>query len=67
MIIDTHCHIYHSEMENAEEIIKSFVGKQKQIPPMYSAIKQNGVKLYELARKGIEVEREARDIEIFDM
>ena len=34
---------------------------------MYSAIKQNGVKLYELARKGIEVEREARDIEIFDI
>lgn len=56
-----------SRLTNAEEIIKSFVGKQKQIPPMYSAIKQNGVKLYELARKGIEVEREARDIEIFDI
>ena len=41
-----------SRLTNAEEIIKSFVGKQKQIPPMYSAIKQNGVKLYELARKG---------------
>lgn len=56
-----------SELTNVEEIIKSFIGKQKQIPPMYSAIKQNGVKLYELARKGIEVERKERDIEIFDI
>ena len=48
-------------------ILYKFVGKQKQIPPMYSAIKKDGVKLYELARKGIEVEREARDIEIFDI
>ena len=48
-------------------ILYKFVGKQKQIPPMYSARKKDGVKLYELARKGIEVEREARDIEIFDI
>lgn len=48
-------------------ILYKFVGKQKQIPPMYSAIKKDGIKLYELARKGIEVEREARDIEIFDI
>lgn len=53
-----------SEIEN---VLKTFVGKQKQIPPMYSAIKKDGVKLYELARKGIEIEREARDIEIFDI
>ena len=53
-----------SEIEN---IIKTFIGKQKQIPPMYSAIKKDGVKLYELARKGIEVERDARDIEIFNI
>ena len=51
--------------ENVDEVLKSFIGKQKQIPPMYSAIKKDGVKLYELARKGIEIEREARDIEIF--
>lgn len=45
--------------------IMSFVGKQQQIPPMYSAIKINGKKLYELAREGVEVERAPRDIEIF--
>lgn len=53
--------------EQIEKILKTFVGKQKQIPPMYSAIKKDGVKLYELARKGIEIEREARDIEIFNI
>lgn len=53
--------------ESVEEVLKSFLGKQKQIPPMYSAIKKDGVKLYELARKGIEIEREARDIEIFSI
>ena len=47
--------------------INKFIGKQKQIPPMYSAIKINGKKLYELAREGIEIEREAREIEIFDI
>ncbi|MBR4110482.1 MAG: tRNA pseudouridine(55) synthase TruB [Clostridia bacterium] len=54
-------------VEQYKEVFKSFIGKQKQIPPMYSAIKKDGVKLYELARKGIEIEREARDIEIFDI
>ena len=48
-------------------VLKTFLGKQKQIPPMYSAIKKDGVKLYELARKGIEIEREAREIEIFSI
>ena len=45
-------------------VLASFLGHQKQIPPMYSAIKRDGKKLYELARKGIEVERPARDINI---
>jgi len=49
------------------EVLKSFIGKQKQIPPMYSSIKVNGMKLYEYARKGIEVKIEPRDIEIFDI
>lgn len=53
--------------DKIDEVLKSFIGKQKQIPPMYSAIKKEGVKLYELARKGIEIEREARDIEIFNI
>lgn len=50
-----------------EEIVKaanSFVGEIEQIPPMYSAIKQDGKKLYELARKGIEVERKPRRVTI---
>ncbi len=45
----------------------SFVGKIKQIPPMYSALKVNGQKLYDLARQGITVEREARELEIFSL
>lgn len=55
------------DISKINSIIKSFIGKQKQIPPMYSAIKVNGKKLYELAREGIEIKREARDIEIFDI
>ena len=46
---------------------ESFKGKIKQVPPMYSAIKINGQKLVNLARNGIEVEREARDVEIFEI
>ena len=38
--------------ENIRQILKSFIGKQEQIPPIYSAIKVNGKKLYEYARKG---------------
>ena len=53
--------------EQIKDVINSFIGKQKQIPPMYSSIKVNGMKLYEYARKGIEVKVEARDIEIFDI
>lgn len=53
--------------ENIEEVLKSFIGKQQQIPPIYSAIKVNGKKLYEYARQGKEVEIKARDIEIYDL
>ncbi|MCB2355480.1 tRNA pseudouridine(55) synthase TruB [Clostridium estertheticum] len=48
-------------------VINSFIGEIKQVPPMYSALKVNGKKLYELARAGIEVEREARPITIYDI
>lgn len=48
-------------------VIESFVGKQLQVPPMYSALKVNGKKLYELAREGKEIERAGREIEIFDI
>ena len=51
-------------LENVKDVLQSFLGKSKQVPPMYSAIKVNGQKLYDLARKGIKVEREERNIEI---
>ena len=50
--------------ENLEQSIKKFIGNIKQVPPMYSAIKIDGNKLYHLARKGIEVERPKRDVTI---
>jgi tRNA pseudouridine55 synthase len=50
-----------------KETIDSFIGGYEQIPPMYSAIKQDGKKLYELARKGIEVKREPRFVEIYSI
>ena len=53
--------------EIIENILMSFLGKTKQIPPMYSAIKVQGKKLYEYAREGIEIERTSRDIEIYDI
>lgn len=49
------------------EVSANLIGKSMQIPPMTSAIKINGTKLYELAHKGIEVERKPREIEIFSM
>lgn len=45
-----------------QEAIMSFLGRYEQVPPMYSAVKINGQKLYELARKGIEVERNKREV-----
>lgn len=47
--------------------VLSFVGDYMQIPPMYSALKVNGKKLYELAREGIEIERKARPVQIFEI
>lgn len=55
---------------NEDEItaaIKSFKGKIEQVPPMYSALKIKGERLYSLARKGIEIEREAREVTVFDI
>lgn len=50
--------------EEMEKAVLSFCGKQRQTPPMYSALKVNGKRLYELARAGVEVERKAREIVI---
>lgn len=47
-----------------EKTLETFKGDIKQVPPMYSAIKVDGKKLYELAREGIEIERKARDVRI---
>lgn len=53
--------------ENVERVLKSLIGKQEQTPPIYSAIKVNGKKLYEYARNGEKVEIEPRTIEIYDL
>ena len=53
--------------DNIEEKLQQFIGKQEQIPPIYSAIKVNGKKLYEYARRGQEVELKPRQIEIYSI
>ena len=55
------------DKEKIERVLKSFCGRQKQIPPMYSAIKVNGKKLYEYAREGKKVEIPEREIEIYNI
>lgn len=51
--------------EEVERVIRSFVGAYDQIPPMYSALKVEGQKLCDLARKGITIERKARNVQIY--
>lgn len=53
------------EKEEIEQALTDFLGKQKQLPPIYSAIKVKGKKLYEYAREGQKVKLEPRDIEIY--
>ena len=53
--------------EHFFDVVQKFVDKIKQTPPMHSALKVNGKKLYDLARQGIEVERKPREIEIFSI
>lgn len=55
------------EIEDIQSALNKLIGKQEQVPPMYSAIKVNGKKLYEYARQGKEVEVQARTIEIYDI
>ena len=55
------------ETQKIKDVLSTFIGKQEQIPPMYSAIKVNGKKLYEYARQGIKVELEPRKIEIYSI
>lgn len=56
-----------NNLKDVENLLNSFIGKQEQIPPMYSAIKVNGKKLYEYARKGQTVEIAPRNIEIYEI
>ncbi len=55
------------DKQNVQQALKTLEGKQIQIPPIYSAIKVNGKKLYEYARKGIDVEIPKREIEIYNI
>ena len=53
--------------ENIVHVIQSFIGEYNQVPPMYSALKVNGKKLYELAREGKVIERKPRQVVIYDI
>lgn len=53
--------------EQVREVLGSFVGEREQIPPMYSAVKVNGKRLYELARQGQEVERKPRKVIFYEI
>ena len=66
-IIEEQQYSLSDKIDEIEACFRSFVGKLKQIPPMYSAIKVDGKKLYEYARKGKEVERKEREVEIFSI
>ncbi|MCL2384146.1 MAG: tRNA pseudouridine(55) synthase TruB [Oscillospiraceae bacterium] len=67
IIVETDSNNVEVEEENVSKILAGFLGKQKQIPPSYSAVKVNGKKLYEYAREGKDVEVKPRDIEIYDI
>ena len=54
-------------MDRVESALEMYRGKTRQIPPMFSALKVDGERLYKLARKGITIDREPRDIEIYEL
>lgn len=56
-----------SSKQEIKDVIQSFIGDYEQIPPMYSALKVNGKRLYELAREGKTIERKSRKIVIYDI
>lgn len=58
---------YTYDEEAARKAALSFVGKLSQTPPMYSAIKHHGQKLYDLARAGVEIERPVREVEVYSL
>lgn len=54
-------------LAQVEQVLSRFVGRISQVPPMYSALKRDGKPLYEYARQGVELEREAREVTIYDL
>ncbi len=54
-------------LEQVQEVLRRFVGKISQVPPMYSALKRDGKALYEYARQGVEVARAAREVSIYSL
>ena len=61
------CEDFNITFEDMQKVLEKFKGEIKQVPPMYSAIKVNGEKLYDLARRGETIEREARDVNIYSL
>ncbi|MCK5146017.1 tRNA pseudouridine(55) synthase TruB [bacterium] len=55
------------DIDDIRTLLSEFVGTIDQVPPMFSALKKDGKRLYKLARKGLVVEREARQVEIYDI
>lgn len=66
-IIEKDLNFQNISCKQIRDVLKTFIGKQKQIPPMYSAIKINGKKAYEYARQGQAVQLEPRNIEIYSI
>ncbi len=62
----SHCAVEYSQAELAA-VVQRFTGEIEQIPPMFSALKHQGRPLYELARQGIDIEREARKVTIYSL
>jgi tRNA pseudouridine55 synthase len=65
-VIETHA-VPALTRQDVEAALERFKGEIEQIPPMYSALKQDGVPLYKLARQGVEVERKARRVTVFSI
>ena len=65
--ITNRCEIIEYSEEDIKEVLTSFLGPQKQLPPMTSAIHVNGKRLYEYAHKGEEISRPLRDVYIYDL
>ncbi len=55
------------QREKIEAVLQSFIGEITQTPPLYSAVKVKGKRLYEYAREGIEVERPTKKVQIYDL